>query len=110
MYITGNSADIKRYAEEVWQLKKLLASAFVSAEDRTDVRKLYNMKSISDLQNIFDGDGISTSLDILLLLQTTLKQSLPTAEQINVVVPDYIRKLGVIVQSAKPDTLATYLV
>ena len=101
---------VSQYAEQVWLLEQVLASAFASAEARVDITSLYNLRTLSDLQALVAGGRPNPPLDFPSLLSTVLRRNISASAEIVVAVPDYFRKLGRIVASAPRDVLASYIV
>jgi predicted metalloendopeptidase len=106
----AKSTEAQKYAEDVWQLEKALAGAFASQNERVDIRTLYNIMTVQQLQVILDRDESDHPINMPRFLKKHLRVDIPTTEKIMVAVPDYFRKTGAIVKKARPETLASYIV
>lgn len=102
--LLGANGTADAYAEDVWQLEKAIAEAFVKPEDRADPQRTYHMMTIDAVQAFF-GD----LLDVRQLLQLMFGSKFDDSPRINVRVPQYFQKLGVLMRVARRETLATYI-
>lgn len=101
----GDKSKAQQLVENVWQLEKALARAFIRPQERVDVLKLYNMLSLSDVQDLF-GNAFNFSYYLGLMFN----RPIPPSETIDVLVPIYFHRLGVILEKSRKETLANYIV
>lgn len=100
----ANSSTAAAYAEDVWQLEKAIADAFVKPEDRADPKRIYHMMTVSEVQTLF-----GSVVDVRRLLKLMYESQFDESALINVRVPQYFKKLGVLMGIPKRNTLATYI-
>jgi len=104
--LLGGKSDLKQKAEDIWDFETRIAEIHAAQEDRQDQTKLYHKMTVLELHTDVFGDWFNLPA----FLKGLFGVEIPSEELVLVYAPEYIKKLGAIVKSTKPETLVNYLV